>query len=213
MNYKNKKSWVIRLFLVGTDIKKLSYKRKFNKTIFLYFGRIFYYKGVDILIDAVNILSQKRDDFTVIVAGESDSWNVEYEPKIKNKKNLELIIRYIKKDELTELFSKADYFIAPYREITQSGPLLRAYNFDIIPITSNENGFLEYVKNNENGFVFESGSAIDLARVMEKAIMISPSEKNIILSNISKMKSYEFDINNITSKYLNMFSEIHTANH
>ena len=74
---------------------------------------------------------------------------------------------------MPDLFSKADYFIAPYREVTQSGPLLRAYNYDIIPIVSSEDGFTEYVDHKKTGFVFNNEDEFSLAEVMEDAIKLN----------------------------------------
>ncbi|WP_024335384.1 glycosyltransferase family 4 protein [Desulfotignum balticum] len=203
-----KKSFVIRLFLVGTDIPKIEKKLINGKKKILYFGRIFYYKGVDILLEAVNILSEKRNDFVVTIAGQSKEWNNKYYPLIKCYDNLDLHIRYIEKEELGNFFNQADFFIAPYREVTQSGPLLRAYHFDLIPIVSDEDGFLEYVTDGENGFVFKSGSAEDLAIAINRSIDLSTNEKSHLEENIKLMKNNEFNIDRVVGKYLQMFNSI-----
>ncbi len=207
-DHKDKTSYVIRLFVVDAEIPKIEIARIEDKVRFLFFGRIFFYKGVDLLLEAVNLLSEKRDDFVVTIAGNAENWEKDYNSLIRTNKNLNLQIRYIPKEELSDLFSDADFFVAPYREVTQSGPLLRAYNFDLIPITSNEEGFTEYVEDGTNGLVFRSGSATDLARVLEHSIDMSLEEKKAILSNIRKLKSTEFNIESVTEKYIQMFEDI-----
>jgi glycosyltransferase involved in cell wall biosynthesis len=108
-----------------------------------------------------------------------------------------------------DLFSQSDFFIAPYREVSQSGPLLRAYNYKIIPIVSDEPGFLEYVENSITGFLFKNEDCHDLARVMDEAIELSLEQRKLMLKNIEEMKELEFSIERVASKYVDMFQEIY----
>ena len=207
-DYPNKKSFAIRLFLVDTDLHQIQ-ARKFNSKVnFLFFGRIFYYKGVDVLIRATNILAKKYSNFKVTIAGNTKVWKNKYQPLIDDQSFFDLKIRFILKDELANLFDEADYFVAPYREVTQSGPLLRAYNYDIIPIVSSEEGFTEYVKHNKTGFVFENEDENSLVGVMEKALLLGVKEKEDILNSIDEFKGVEFDIEYVTNKYIQMFNTL-----
>lgn len=206
--YPNKKSFAIRLFLVDKDLHQPQ-KRKLNKELnFLFFGRVFYYKGVDVLIKAANILANKHSGFKVTIAGNTAIWHEEYQPLIEEKSIFDLKIRYISKEELPDLFAEADFFVAPYREVTQSGPLLRAYNYEIIPIVSSEEGFTEYVENNKTGFVFENEDEKSLADVMQKALFQDSVEKDIMLNNINKFKKAEFDMKYVINNYIEMFNYI-----
>ena len=71
---------------------------------------------------------------------------------IKNKNIFNLKIYYLNKNEFPDLFSSADYFILPYREVTQSGPLMLGFNYQILPIASNLRGFSEHIEDGKNGF-------------------------------------------------------------
>ncbi|MBI4646588.1 MAG: glycosyltransferase [Bacteroidia bacterium] len=169
-DFSKKKSFVIRLFLVGTDLPRPDLSKEERMVNFLFFGRIFYYKGVDILIRAGNLLAKKYSNFKIIIAGDSESWSDEYAQLIENKSIFETDIRFIPKKCLPAYFQKADFFVAPYREVTESGPLLRAYYYNLIPIASDEDGFIEYIQDGKTGFIFKNKSAENLAEVMEKAI-------------------------------------------
>lgn len=206
--YPKKKSFAIRLFLVDKDLHQHQKRQTNSKLNFLFFGRVFYYKGVDILIKAANILANKHPDFKVTIAGNTKVWQEEYQPLIEEQSVFDLKIRFITKDELPNLFSDADYFVAPYREVTQSGPLLRAYNYDIIPIVSSEEGFTEYVEHNKTGFVFENEDENSLASEMEKALLLDGLEKENMLSKIYEFKKSEFDIKNVINNYIQMFNEV-----
>lgn len=207
-DFPEKKSFAIRLFLVDTDLHQPSEKKIKEKVHFLFFGRVFYYKGIDVLIKSTNILAKKYPDFKVTIAGNTKVWQQEYQPLIEEKSVFDLKIRFITKEELPDLFAEADYFVAPYREVTQSGPLLRAYNYDIIPIVSSEDGFTEYVEHHKTGFVFENENENSLASVMEEALLLQDNKKKEILTNIATFKNKEFDIEFVMDRYLRMFEEI-----
>lgn len=207
-DYPKKKSFSIRLFLVDKDLhlpKQIENRTKVN---FLFFGRIFYYKGIDILIKATNLLAKKYPDFKVTIAGNTKVWQQEYQPIIETQDVFDLKIRFISKEELPDLFAEADYFVAPYREVTQSGPLLRAYNYNIIPIVSSEDGFTEYVEHNKTGFVFDSTNEQSLARVMEEALFLEDRKKKELLANIAVFKNNEFDMEFVIDNYIQMFNEV-----
>ena len=207
-DYPKKKSFAIRLFLVDKDLHQQIQIEDKKNVNFLFFGRIFYYKGIDVLIKATNILAEKYSNFCVTIAGDTNNWNQEYQPLIEAQNVFDLKIRFIDKEELPNLFSNADYFVAPYREVTQSGPLLRAYNYNIIPIVSDREGFTEYVKDNITGFVFENENLESLAKKMEKAINLPLIKKKTIITNIKTFKSKEFNIQTVTEKYIEMFNNI-----
>ena len=211
-DYPRKKSYAIRLFLVDRELHQATQIENKEIINFLFFGRIFYYKGVDVLIKATNILAKKYSNFNVTIAGNTTNWENEYEPLIEAQSFFDLKIRFIDKSELPDLFSNADYFVAPYREVTQSGPLLRAYNYQIIPIVSDEEGFTEYVDDNTTGFVFENEDENSLARIMEKVLLLKNNKKKEILNNIEEFKSREFDIKHVVNQYVKMFDEI-TSDH
>jgi len=205
-DYPKKKSFAIRLFLVDTDLHQPQARELDSKVNFLFFGRIFYYKGIDVLIKATNILAKKYSNFKVTIAGNTKVWKNEYQPLIEEQSVFDLKIRFISKEELPSLFAEADYFVAPYREVTQSGPLLRAYNYDIIPIVSNEDGFTEYVEHNKTGFVFENEDENSLAEIMENALLLDNNK--LILKNIETFKNKEFNIEYVAGNYIQMFNEV-----
>ena len=206
--HPSKTSFVIRLFLVGTNLPKEEQNSQNRKPNLLFFGRIFFYKGVDVLIKAANLLAKKRRDFKIIIAGNCKNWNEEYQPLIENPDVFDLRIRYISAEELADLYNKSDYLITPYREVTQSGPLLRAYYYDLIPIASDEDGFTEYIDHGKNGFLFKNESVEDLAKVLEKVLNLTNFEKHSILNQIELFKTIEFDLDNVVKKYINMFDSI-----
>lgn len=208
-DFPKKQTHLIRLFLVGTSYARPQFKAHHDHINFLFFGRIYHYKGVDLLIEAAHLLKKRYEQFTVTIAGkpssESEILGLIHEPDIFN-----LHLDFVPKEEIADYFNKADFFVAPYREVTQSGPLLIGYNYDIIPIASDKPGFQEYIEDGATGLLFKSGSAKALAGAMERAITMKKAEKAEMLRRISEFKSREFDQDEITGRYLQMF--LSTAN-
>ena len=206
-NNPTKTTFVARLFLVGTDLEKPN-NNLIKETSFLYFGRILHYKGVDVLIKAINLLAVKKYDFKVTIAGSCSNWSELYEPLIDEPEKINAKINFIPKEEVNELFSSSRFFIVPYRTVTQSGPLMRAYNYDMIPICSNIDGFKEYISDAKTGFLFENESHESLAQTMENAIKLNEEDKTKIIDNIKEFKKQEFDIMVLANKYCNMFNNV-----
>ena len=84
-----------------------------------------YYKGTDILVDAVNLLPAEYSEKieTRIVGGVGES----YLQELKGKDSNSLIhwkSYFLSNDELYEEINNSDVLVLPYREISQSGVLL-----------------------------------------------------------------------------------------
>lgn len=95
----------------------------------LFFGNLTENKGVDILIDAVNQLSEKdAERLNVIIAGKDYDGSVN-RVKPGGNRHFHMFPRHISDDELRFLYQKADYLALPYRKTSQSGILEMAFYF------------------------------------------------------------------------------------
>lgn len=100
-----------------------------NKINILFFGNITREKGIDVLLDSVNNLSEKdAAKVNVIVAGK-DIDGVYKRVRIKANRNVSFFIRHISDDELRFLYDNVDYLALPYRKTSQSGILEMAFYF------------------------------------------------------------------------------------
>jgi len=205
--YKN--IFYIPLYLIKNDYEVANKNNKGQNELinFLFFGKIHYYKGLDILIKAGNILSSHHNNFKIIIAGYCDNFT-EYESQIENKDVFELKISYLSKDEIQELMMKSDVIVLPYRQVTQSGPLMMAFNFGIIPLASDLAGFQESIRNGYNGFLFKNNSVDDLVKIMKKIILMSYSDRDIIRKNLIKYVSENYDLSKFVNMYKLMFDSV-----
>lgn len=110
-------------------VKQEDTVKSIKKTIG-FLGRIEPYKGLDILIDA---FSQLDDQYRLIIAGSGNIDSVTYKKIIDNPR-VELINRYIKDEEFSDLISRMDFVVLPYKRASQSGviPLVFAHGKPVI---------------------------------------------------------------------------------
>lgn len=101
----------------------------------LFFGRIYEYKGLRYLLEAMPHVRQRLPNSRLIVAGEGDDIS-KYQDYITDRSYLEIINRFISRDEIAQLFLEADLLVLPYIEASQSGPLMIAMAFGLPVVTT-----------------------------------------------------------------------------
>lgn len=180
---------------------------------FLFFGNILFYKGLDLLLEAVNALQNESGipPFELVIAGRSDDWETTYEPLIKNKALVKKHIRFIGNDEIAPFFSLADYVVLPYRDATQSGPLKIAFNYNKPVIASDIDSFREEIKDGVDGYLFKSGDVVALKETLKKALLqhdteyqeLQKAQWNYVQSNYSAEK--------VRNDFLEMFQSVHQS--
>lgn len=106
----------------------------------LLFGRLEPYKGIDVLVAAMNIVWQVRPDVRLIVAGAGpEARRVRRNPKI------ELCDGYVPEADLDRLFLRASLAVLPYSEASQSGAGLEALRRGIPIVVSDVGGLPDLV--------------------------------------------------------------------
>jgi glycosyltransferase involved in cell wall biosynthesis len=132
----------------GTKLDKLSAKKHLglnaNDNIILFFGFIRDYKGLDLLLEAMNVVQQHSPlNIKLLVAGEFYTDRKMYDEIIeKNNLQSQVILRtnFISDSEVKYYLSAADFVIQPYRNATQSGVTPLAYHFEKPMLVTNVGG-------------------------------------------------------------------------
>lgn len=159
-------------------IETLPAKVPDNKlTTFLFFGSVLPYKGIELLLDAAEILENKKIKFKVIIYGKLLYNQEELKNRINKLKSVELTDRYIEYTGVNDIYLSCNVVILPYRHVSQCGPLLIAYNEKIPVICNDIPGFREYVDVSLSGLLFD-GSPKDLSEKMNLTI----NNENLLMS-------------------------------
>lgn len=108
--------------------------------IFLFFGFIRKYKGLDLLLEAFELLNHTNPEVYLLIAGEyyaDEKEIIEMINKSHKKDKIFTHTKFIKDEDVTLYFSASDCVVQPYRNATQSGVSPLAYHFEIPMIVTN----------------------------------------------------------------------------
>jgi len=127
-----------------------------EKNYILFFGLVRDYKGLDLLIEAVNLTKSAMVDFDVLVAGEFYSDEEKYYAlmdKLGIRDRFQVYAQFIPDDLVPYFFCAADVVVQPYKDATQSGVTQVAYHFNKPMIVTNVGGLPEMVHHKKVGYV------------------------------------------------------------
>ena len=139
---------------------------KDNHFYLLFFGQIKESKGLDLLLEAMNLVHDP--DIHLVIAGSARDldpgdliqWLVE--PSVQNQ--IHLHNRYISDQERDLWFKACDAVVLPYRRIYNSGVLMMALSYGKTVLASDLPANREIIQNGVNGCLFENENAHDLAQ-------------------------------------------------
>ena len=128
----------------------------------LFFGRIDSYKGLDNLISAMEkVYTEGISCMTLTIRGRGSFWP-ECEPLIVHRDMFDVEIRFVDNEEIPDLFCSHHFLVLPYRDTTQSGPMMLAINYGIPVIAPSLPAFLEHC-NPENALLYDKEEGIEVA--------------------------------------------------
>ena len=171
--------------------------KKSDENYILFFGRISYYKGIDLLLEAIPLVVKKFPHQKFIIAG-NPGFGYKMDEELINqcKGNIEVKIGYLNAQELTQLIENAKFIVCPYRDASQSGVLMTSFALGKMAVATNVGAFPEYIEDGING-VLMSPTVKDIA---DKLIYSLENDKyKEIEKNIHSEYSKEISHNNQVS--------------
>lgn len=157
-----------------------------DKKTLLFFGLIRDYKGLDLLIEAVN---QLDDSYQLLIAGETYGSFDKYEDQIKatgHPERYKVFNRYIDDNEVPAFFSAADVCVLPYKSATQSGITSIAFNFELPLIATRTGGLAENIEIPGAGLMVPEISAQSIANTVKE---FYASDYTRFIHNIQREKA------------------------
>jgi glycosyltransferase involved in cell wall biosynthesis len=141
-----------------------------NEKIILFFGFIRKYKGLDLLLEAMNNSSIREANIKLLIAGEFYDNKEEYETIISKHNlanSLYLRTQFIDNSEVKYYLSASDFVIQPYKNATQSGVTPLAYHFEKPMLVTNVGGLANLVPHMKVGIVTEPNADSIAAGIMK----------------------------------------------
>ena len=179
----------------GVEIPTL--KSSFNERIRLHGETILWVRGtnpvynIDCFLMALKELKNKnRTNWKVIFAGKGTS-SSSFRSKIKKynlEKQAQLKGFITKKSEMAELYSKATIFVSSSLSDGTSVALLEGMVYGLTMIVSDFKNNSFWIKNQKNGFLFDSKNPEDLAAILDKILRGSISIDDRKAMNVLSQK-------------------------
>ena len=133
----------------------------------LFFGRIYPYKGLDVLIRSMALVTRQFSDISLVIAGEGDNFS-NYRREMVDPHFFEVRNRHIPDKEAAQLFTDADIVVLPYVEASQSGVLAIANAFAKSVIVTNVGELGRAVVDGVSGLVVPPADERSLADAILK---------------------------------------------
>lgn len=130
----------------------------------LYFGRMFYGKGVDILIEAANFI---QSNTKITIAGNLKTQNFDM-PSVPE--NITLKDKNFEDEEMIDEFLSSKFIVLPYRDTYKhgsSGVLLQACRSGKPVIVPDIPPFSDVIKRHKIGITFDANDPVSLAKAID----------------------------------------------
>jgi glycosyltransferase involved in cell wall biosynthesis len=170
-----------------------------------FFGSVSEYKGIETLLSAAKILTDRKLNFQLNIYGRIQYKIKEMRSGEVNQINTNFFDQYVSYKQVHKIFLENSLLIVPYRQVTQCGPLLIAYCARVPVICSDLPGFREYVDNGESGFLFNN-TPEDLAAKIE-FLLAHPQKMVEMKSYIGNKIMKRYSMQNLVDSYLDILRQ------
>ncbi len=134
-----------------------------SKKTILFFGFIRDYKGLDLLIQAMEDLDES---YQLVIAGEVYGSFEKYQLLVnqsKAKNRISLFNKYIGDDDVAIYFSASDVCVLPYKSATQSGITSISNHYNLPIIATNVGGLKETIHHEKTGLIVDVADSKEIA--------------------------------------------------
>jgi len=118
----------------------------------LFFGRIWPYKGLEYLIEAEPLISERIPNVKFVIAGRGEDIG-RYQAMMVHPERFLVLNRYITDEERAALFRESSLVALPYIEASQSGVIPVAFNYGKPVVATNVGGLPEAVTDGVTGLL------------------------------------------------------------
>jgi glycosyltransferase involved in cell wall biosynthesis len=150
----------------------------------LLFGRLEEYKGVEVLVEGMRLVWERRPDVRLVIAGAGQAAElVPEDPRVS------LIPKYVPESEVDDLFADASLVALPYTQASQSGVGVMAIAAGVPVVVSNLGALPELVY--EPSFSFEAGNPRALAETIVRHLDDGPEVRSAVLCHAQSHFSWD----------------------
>lgn len=168
-------------------------------------GRVTQLKDYETFIKAINLVKKEKQNIVALIVGGVRIDKEDYLNSLKNLiKELDLeenIIFTGSQSKIAEIYALSDVVVSSSKKPESFGrAVAEAIALNTPVIATNHGGVKDIIIENENGFFFEIGDEVELARKVNKANELSFDGYNYISNN--------FSLENMVDKTIEVYNKI-----
>jgi GT2 family glycosyltransferase/glycosyltransferase involved in cell wall biosynthesis len=151
-------------------------------TVFVKFGQLRAYKGLEDLLEAFGRIQQAHPDAWLVIAGKPLQIDVQrLQERVGQVRNVILRPSFVPDEEVQYYLRAADVAVLPYRNVLTSGSALLAFSYDL-PVIAPRLGLLaRCVDHGHNGLLYEAEAPGDgLYEAMRSYLAMDASKKEAL---------------------------------
>lgn len=161
------------------------HERFSDKIVLGYVGRVSVEKGLKVLLDVFRDLKKKYENLFLLIVGDGPDRNI-----FEKQKDVE-VTGFIDYEKVPGFFDDMDFFVLPSYTEANSLSTLEAMKSGVCCITRDVGAIKDYIKNGENGFLFQKDS--ELENILEKLIEDKKLRKNIGDNAYESVKKFTWE--------------------
>ena len=168
----------------------------------LFFGFISPYKGLEYLLDAMNVVRQQYPQLKVVIAGGGPLY---FDATPYQGEQFIWLHRFVDVSELAGLLSKTLFVVCPYKDATQSGVVQMSFTMGVPVLASDVGALSETIEDNVTGLLVPPCDPTALA---EKICYLYNNEDilNQMKDNINTYWRKKQNWDDIVNNYLKVYN-------
>jgi glycosyltransferase involved in cell wall biosynthesis len=191
----NKQIYLIKLLPYSYYKNFVNPNNKILKNKISFVGRISKYKGVDLFIDAINLLKIKFPYQEYQIAGKlSNGYELNFNNIDLDK--VKIFNHYLSNNQLVQIIQSSKIIVCPYKDATQSGVIMTSYALNCPVIVTPTGGLPEYVINNVTGIITKqiSAQAIADAIIQILEFELSGNEEDYLMNDFKELNTKQMNL-------------------
>jgi glycosyltransferase involved in cell wall biosynthesis len=173
----------------------------------LFFGLVREYKGLDLLLDAMQLVKDQLPNLRLLIAGEFYEDERKYREQIKRNGLTERVIvrnEFVPDADLRKYFGAANLIVQPYKSATQSGVTQVAFHFEKPILVTNVGGLGEIVHHGKMGYATEP-NAQDIAQAIADYY---DNQRQKAFTDYLREEKKKYDWNKMTQTIRDIYEQI-----
>lgn len=170
-----------------------------DKVILINVARHEFQKAQDILLDALNIITELKGEYLLLLVGRSGETTSNIIYKIKKYQLEDNVIVLGYRDDVVKLLAASDIFVFPSRFEGLPGALIEAEAAGLPIICSDIPNNLEVVEENNNAMIFPVDNSIVLAKNIKRLVLDANLRKSMGGVSLDLFQE-KFNIENVHKK-------------